>query len=116
MVAGEVSGSTVSKPWLSFSPKGVVATIWRSVHPDSSYDVYSTLSRDGGKSFSPALRISHASSPPLILSRGMLGFGDDISHVALDDNNVHMVWGDNRAGFLGSWYGRVPISAYPQGR
>jgi len=49
--------------------------------------------RDGGKSFGPALRVSHASSPPLIPSRGNFTKGDDISHVEMDDNNVRMVWG-----------------------
>ena len=39
-------------------------------------------------------------------------FGDDLSSVDLDDQNLHAVWGDNRAGFQATWYGRVPLSAY----
>jgi hypothetical protein len=46
------------------------------------------------------------------LERGNFGFGDDLATVDVDGKFVHMVWGDNRAGFFGTWYGRVPLSAY----
>jgi hypothetical protein len=39
-------------------------------------------------------------------------FGDDLSSLDLDDTNLYAVWGDNRSGFLATWYGRVPLSAY----
>ena len=29
-----------------------------------------------------------------------------------DGQFVYAVWGDNRSGFLGTWYGRVPLTAY----
>jgi hypothetical protein len=39
-------------------------------------------------------------------------FGDDLKNLAIDDENVHMVWADSRAGFQGVWYGRMPLSGY----
>jgi hypothetical protein len=30
----------------------------------------------------------------------------------MDGTNMHMVWGDSRAGFQGVFYGRVPLSAF----
>ena len=39
-------------------------------------------------------------------------FGDDLSSLDIDREFLHVVWGDNRAGFQGTWYGRVPLSAY----
>ena len=41
--------------------------------------------------------------------------GDDIATMAVDDQYVHMVWGDLRAGFLGSWYARIPLASYQEG-
>jgi hypothetical protein len=30
----------------------------------------------------------------------------------MDKENIHMVWGDFRTGFMGTWYGRVAFSAF----
>ena len=30
----------------------------------------------------------------------------------MDKVNMHMVWGDSRAGFLGVWYGRVKLADF----
>jgi len=67
---------------------------------------------DGGLTFTAPLRVSHSVSPGSVPGRNAGLFGDDIQHLAFDDQNVHMVWGDSRAGFQGVWYGRVPIAAY----
>ena len=56
--------------------------------------------------------MSHALSPARIRERGNFMMGDDLSSIEVDDQYVHAVWGDNRSGFLGTWYGRIPISAY----
>ena len=73
--------------------------------------MWSSASLDGGRSFK-TVRVSHAVSPPTNLERGNFGFGDDLATVDVDGQYVHMVWGDNRSGFFGTWYGRVPLSAY----
>ncbi|MBZ5585719.1 MAG: glycoside hydrolase [Acidobacteriia bacterium] len=96
---------------MKYSPRGDLGLMWKAVHADRSYDVWSSVSRDGGRTFK-TVRVSHAVSPPLILGRGNFGFGDDLSSLDLDDAYLHVVWGDNRSGFLGTWYGRVPLSAY----
>jgi hypothetical protein len=86
--------------------------MWRAVYPDRTYDIWASISRDSGKSFSEALRISHAKSPPADYYRNGGNFGDDIQDLSMDKENMHLVWGDNRAGFLGVWYGRVALSSF----
>lgn len=39
-------------------------------------------------------------------------FGDDLQHLDIDGQNLHMMRADSRAGFQGVWYGRVTLSAY----
>jgi hypothetical protein len=39
-------------------------------------------------------------------------FGDDIQDLSMDKENIHLVWGDSRAGFLGVWYGRVRLADF----
>jgi hypothetical protein len=111
--AGSTANATsLTKPWFEFSRKGMLGLMWRAIYPDRTYDIWSSLSRDGGKSFSPSLRVSHALSPSPIPGRNAGLFGDDIQNLAMDDANMHLVWGDSRAGFQAVWYGRVPFSAY----
>ena len=106
---------SLTKPWLEYSRKGVLGLMWRAVYADRTYDIWSSISRDGGRQFSPPLRVSHAVSPGSTPRNAGL-FGDDIQNLAIDDRYVHMVWGDSRAGFQGVWYGRVPVSAYQVAR
>ena len=85
--------------------------MWKSSYADGSFDVWSAASRDGGRTFK-TIRISHAISPPAIAERGNFMFGDDLSSIEVDGQFVYAVWGDNRSGFQGTWYGRVPLAAY----
>jgi hypothetical protein len=101
-----------TKPAFEFSRNGVVGLLWRAIYADDSYDVWSAVSLDGGKTFSRSLKISHARSPAFDVFRNAGLFGDDIQDLSMDRDNIHFVWGDSRAGFQGVWYGRVPISAY----
>jgi hypothetical protein len=113
VTAGQTANATsLTKPWIEYSRKGPLALMWRAIYADGTYDIWSSLSRDGGKSFSAAVRVSHAVSPSMVPARNAGMFGDDLQNLALDDQNVHMVWADSRAGFQGVWYGRVPLSAY----
>ena len=73
--------------------------------------VIGVVPRDGGHTFK-TVRVSHAVSPTYIPERGNFLFGDDLSSVDIDSEYLHVVWGDNRSGFEGTWYGRVPLSAY----
>jgi hypothetical protein len=96
---------------MKYSPKGDLGFIWKAAYPDKSFDVWSAVSRDGTHSFK-TVRLSHAISPPYNPERGNFMFGDDLSSMDIDGEFLYAVWGDNRSGFEGTWFGRVPLSAY----
>jgi hypothetical protein len=111
--AGAAPGSVMtSKQAFEYARNGVLGVMWRAIYPDQSYDIWASISRDGGHSFSKALRVSHARSPAFDPVRNGGRFGDDIQDFSMDAQNMHMVWGDSRAGFQGVFYGRVPLSAF----
>ncbi|MDE2163028.1 MAG: exo-alpha-sialidase [Alphaproteobacteria bacterium] len=101
-----------TKPWITYSRAGVLGLMWRAIYADRSYDIWSSISKDGGYSFSDSLRVSHDVSPVANPYRNDGLFGDDIQDLVLDNDTAHMVWGDSRAGFQGIWYGSVPLAAY----
>ena len=96
---------------MKFSPSGTLAVMWKDVYPDASFDTSSAVSFDHGKAFH-TVRVSHARSPPAPSDRNNFMLGDDLSSIDVDGEYVYVVWGDNRAGFEGTWFGRVPLSAY----
>jgi hypothetical protein len=98
------------KPAFRYSGSGLLALMWRAVYQDGTYDIWSSISKDAGKTFSSPVRVSHAKSPATDPIR--VGANDDISDIAIDGGNIHVVWGDYRPGFEGVFYGRVAISAY----
>ena len=133
----EVPSTTVANLTASSSANGVVALAWRVVErsgtaqagrggggrgglapsqqthvfydmPDR-FDIYSAISRDGGKTFSVPFKVSRAQSPGPSRRRSMSNHGNDFISVALDNDFVHMTWFDDRTGFRGTWYGRVPL-------
>jgi len=112
--AGGTPGATISKPDMAYSPRGDLALMWLAVNPDATYTAWSAVSHDGGSKFSPSMQISHSASPARasIKNRGNNWDGDDLSSLAVDTDYVHIVWADGRAGFLGAWYARVPLSSY----
>jgi hypothetical protein len=111
--AGTAPGSVATtKQAFEFSRNGVLGLMWRAIYPDQSYDIWASISRDGGHSFTKALRVSHARSPAFDPVRNGGRFGDDIQDLSMDANNMHLVWGDSRAGFQGVFYGRVALSAF----
>jgi len=130
-----VPTTSVANLTAAYSPKGVMALIWRTVYPLSTpgagragargwhdvwsysdmpeqFEIYSTVSRDGGKTFSAPFEVSTARSPGVSRRRGMRNLGRDFVSVAVDDDFVHMTWFDDRAGFRATWYGRVPVADY----
>jgi hypothetical protein len=96
---------------MKYSPKGDLGMIWKAVYPDKSFDLWSAASKDGGRTFT-TVRVSHEVSPTYDPSRGNFMFGDDLSSMDIDSDYLYAVWGDNRSGFEGTWFGRVPLSAY----
>ena len=113
IVAGTVPDAvSFSKPRFEFSRDGVIGLMWRAIYADRSYDIWASISRDSGKTYSKPLRVSHAKSPARDPFRDGGGFGDDIQDLSMDKQTMHLVWGDSRAGFQGVWYGRVLLSAF----
>lgn len=112
--AGSVPGAIIVRPDIGYSPKGDLAVMWRSFKPDETYSLWSAVSHDGGFTFSKPLQVSQWPSPARqsIEYRGNNWDGDDLSSIAVDNDFAHMVWADGRAGFLGAWYARVPLSSY----
>jgi hypothetical protein len=133
-----VPSTNIANLTAAYSMKGVLALVWRVIYPLSpprpprprslpayqlttphvfeatpeSYEIWSAVSRGGGKTFSAPLKVSTERSPGVSRRRGMSAHGNDFISVALDEDFVHMTWFDNRSGFQGTWYGRVPISDY----
>ncbi len=112
--AGSTPGATIVRPDMNYSPRGELAVMWLATYPDQTYSCWSAASRDGGSQFSPPMQVSRGASPPrsAIKNRGNHWDGDDLSSLAADNDYVHIVWADGRAGFLGAWYARVPLASY----
>lgn len=114
LAAGSVPGTTITKPDIGYSPHGDLAVMWLAVKPDGTYTAWSSAERAGATKFSAPIQVSQAPSPARasIKDRGNNWDGDDLSSIAVDNDFVHIVWADGRAGFLGAWYARVPLSSY----
>lgn len=124
----------VFKQWMAAGPTGVLGYMWRKELPATAggetasansksglapgYDIYASISCDGGKTWKTPLRVNKVSSPP-----GPAGYADDMSHIALDDRAAHIVWADRRhqsqvKNVAGAWggqqtyYGHVPFKAF----
>jgi hypothetical protein len=108
------TGPSSARAAVKYSRNGEMGILWRAAYPDKSFDVWSSLSFDGGKTFH-AIQVSHATSPPKSRERGHFLVGDDYWDLDFDKEFVHFVWTDSRPGFLATWYGRVPLSAYQPG-
>ena len=114
VTAGSAPGAVMRKPDIGYSPNGVLAVMWLATNPDGTYTAWSNASRDGGATFGKQVQVSLSPSPARasIKYRGNNWDGDDLSSIAVDNEYVHLVWADGSAGFLGSWYARVPIASY----
>ena len=99
-----------TKSTIEYSRDGILGFMWKATYADGSFDVWCSISRDGGKSFSRSLRVSHARSPGSLTTKGA-GL-DHVADLSMDKENIHMVWGDFRSGFLGTYYGRVAFTAF----
>jgi hypothetical protein len=123
------------KQWMDYGPTGVLGFMWKKERADLStpppgpqrigqtwgkaFDVYASVSCDGGLTWPPAGRVNAETS-----ASGPNGF-DDLSYLAMDAHYAHMVWGDRRninkvkntpsgIGGLQVYYGRVPFTVVSQ--
>jgi hypothetical protein len=119
------------QPWIAYSPNGVLGVGYKTLNTDTiaqpsflaqallgrlpgTYDYWTAVSFDDGRTFSTPLEVSNASSPP-----GNSGGNDDFSSIALDDHYLYAAWGDQRtsptdatAGPVSVYLARVPLTAY----
>lgn len=96
---------------MKYSPTGVLGMIYKAQYPDRTFDMWSAASKDGGHTFT-TVRVSHAVSPAYDPKRGNFMYGDDLSTMDISKDFLYVVWGDNRSGSEGTWFGKVPLSAY----
>ena len=96
---------------MKYSPSGNLGLVWKAEYPDGTFDEWSSVSLDGGHSFK-TVRVSHVLSPECVRDRCNFMMGDDLSSMDIDSKFLYVVWGDNRSGFEGTWFGQVPLSAY----
>ncbi len=82
--------------WADFSANGTLGIAWRDRRlngPTATvpFDVYTTISTDGGATTRPNKKISSASS-----TFSSLTSGNDFLGIALDNQRLHVAWGDWR--------------------
>lgn len=111
LAAALPSGVKFGHVAMKISTTGDLGLIWEATYPDGSFDMWSSASLDKGRHFN-TVRISHAISPPCNPDRCNFLLGNDLTSMAIDNDYLYAVWGDNRSGFEGTWFGRVPIRAY----
>jgi len=111
VVAAKVpTGATLRLSQWKYSPDGVLGLVWSSINPDRTIDMWSSISKDGGKTYSAPLKVNHSPSPPPPAYRNQ-PTADNVD-IAIGGGFTHMVWDDSRSGIQGAWYGRVPLSKY----
>jgi hypothetical protein len=94
---------TVTEPALAYGPTGDLGAAWRLVHPDGSYDSLATVSLDGGRTFTRAVRLTSTASPASAAS-----LGDDCQcFVYPDGATLWTAWGDNRTDNREVFYSKV---------
>jgi hypothetical protein len=103
-----------SLPWMDYGSSGVLGLMWKStVTEGSGFEVFATISRDGGLHFARPVRISSKVSPPTgIQANPSDGAGDDLSWLTVDGNELLLGWGDRREGPNQAYFARVPFSDF----
>ncbi|HHN75378.1 MAG TPA: hypothetical protein ENK10_09145 [Acidobacteria bacterium] len=101
------SGADQFHPWLVVDEEGALAVIWldRRDDPDNlEWNAYLARSFDGGRSWTPNVRISSASSSPAggqTAAAGLIGEYIGIDSLAGD---LYTVWTDTRDGQQDVWF------------
>lgn len=102
-----VQGTTVVKPWMAYSPQGVLGLGWRAQYPDKSYAFFGAVSTDHGRTLTRAIQISRVHSPQ---AQPYYVAGDDTSTIAVTKTHLYGAWGDWRGGGLENvWWGGFPL-------
>lgn len=100
--------SKANVPSIAVNKSGLVGISWvdgqHSKDP-KSYDVYFSISRDGGKSFSKPARVTDVSSNPRTEKNGDVankfqGGGHYLGIAAKADGKFQLIWSDSRNGYF----------------
>jgi hypothetical protein len=130
----------LNRPWITYSPSGVLGVLWRLSYLEASQqpatdskdplaalnasrshpqDVFTAISRDGGKSFSDPIQINSVTAPRHDAVPGTFPM-DDFSFVAVGKDYLYGAWGqandDKPYAVTQTWFGRVSLSAYQGGQ
>jgi hypothetical protein len=115
--SGPVTVSVGSnRPWLAYSPTGVLGVVGRHIYSDNSQDVLAALSFDGGSRFGSPVTVNHARAPAP--PPGTLSLYDDLSWLTLTDHDVYVGWGDWRRtrgdpnGETNAWMARMSLAKF----
>jgi len=100
---------------MSYSPKGVLGMAWHTRlaaggggfgAPSAPFNIWAAISRDKGKTFSAAVKVSTMDSP------GGNSSGDDYSGIALDGEYLYATWADWRTKTRQNFMGVVPFTEF----
>jgi hypothetical protein len=130
-----------NRPWIAYTsvrqgrngPTGVLAVLWRNAYPPynprsglvpGTQNVFVSISRNNGQTYSDPVQLNSAPSPPPDPNQFA---EDDVSWVAVTTQYVFGAWGDWRptagnpvdspanlppSGEMNSWVARVPLSSF----
>jgi photosystem II stability/assembly factor-like uncharacterized protein len=101
------AGKTHYHGWMAYSPKGVLGLMWKTrnaapgAQAPASINVFATISRDGGTTFAPPLRINSTEYPAPGANPRASG-GDDFSYVSMGPDELFVAYATtgNRIGMF----------------
>lgn len=84
--------------WGSFTPDGIFGAVWRDRRNTGTGDtvgfqIYGTISKDEGDSYSPNFRLSDTISPAITIIHG-----NDFLGCGISDSSIYAAWSDMRTG------------------
>ena len=93
---------------VAVNKNGVVGVSWvdgQFTEGQKSYDVYFSISKDGGESFQRPVRITEVSSNPRTRENGdvankFIGGGHYLGITAKPDGSFQLIWSDSRTGMF----------------
>lgn len=102
-----------SRPWIAYSPNGVLGVMGRAVASDNSQTVLAAFLPDGGSSFQPPTTVSTSPSPPS--GNAYISLYDDVSWITMTNCYAYLAWGDWRhasgdtTGETNAWMARLDL-------
>lgn len=106
-----IAAPDAARPWVEFGANGNLGVMWRTF-VDGMTDVYSTVSFDGGETFSQPLKVNQRAEPYTQIQTG----GDEWSRIFLDSEYAYISWSDSRRGEqIDGIMARVPLNLYREG-